>query len=180
MRPFIALALCLIAVACGSTQQTPLPPAQPGAHAAQLQAPYLVTLDLPRDTWKAGEPITGAATLSLVQGAGADIGGASGGLLAFGYASADGVHHVEPVSDAACRGYRLATATPMSASLSHSGAFYPEQPDFEFNRAFITAPDVRLPAGDWKISAIASFAAGKDCSGASRTITATLTIRVTP
>jgi hypothetical protein len=180
MRPLTALALCLVLAACGPSQPTPAPSAQPGARAAQLQAPYLVTLELPRDTWKAGEPITGAATLSLVQGADADVGGAGGGLLAFEYASVDGVHHVEPVSDAACATYHLVGGVPMTTQLSHSGAFYPEQPDFEFNRAFITAPDVRLPAGDWKITAIASFVEGQGCSGASRTIKATVTVHITP
>lgn len=180
MRPLIGLALCLALVACGSAQPTPATSALPGADAAQLQAPYLVTLDLPHDTWKAGEPITGTASLSLVQGAGADVGGAGGGLLAFEYASVDGVHHIEPVSDAACAAYHLVGGAPMTAPLSHSGAFYPEQPDFEFNRAFLTAPDVRLPAGDWNISAIASFVEGQGCSGADRTIKATLTIHVTP
>lgn len=180
MRPPVALALCLLLVACGPAQGTPAPSAQPGAHAAQLQAPYLVTLDLPRDTWKAGEPITGAATLSLVQGAGADIGGSGGGLLAFEYASLDGLHQVEPVWTLDCHAFRLVADAPMTAPLSHSGGFAPELPDFEFLRTFLTAPDVRLPAGDWKISAIADFVEGQDCSGASRTITATLTIHVTP
>ena len=180
MRPLIAMALCLIVAACGSAAGSPSASVVPGVRAAQLQAPYVVTLDLSRDTWKAGEPITGAATLSLVQSAGVDLGGSGGGLLFFEYTEVNGTRHVEPAMTDDCRAYRLEGGTPMTAALSHSGGFYPEQPDFEFNRAFLTAPDVRLPAGDWEISAVASFVEGKDCSGASRTIKSTVTVHVAP
>ena len=183
MRQLLAPTLgCLVALAaCSSAPFGPTPaPSVPGAHTADLQAPYLLTLELPTATWKADQPITGLATLVLVQGNGVDLGGSGGGLLFFEYASVDGAHHVEGAMTADCRAYRLEPGAPMTAPLSRSGGFYPEQPDFEFNRAFLTAPDVRLPAGDWKISAVADFVEGQGCSGASRTIRATVTIHVTP
>ena len=183
MRRLLAPALgCLVVLAaCSSAPLGPTPaPSVPGAHAADLQAPYLLTLELPTATWKADQPITGLATLALVQGSGIDLGGSGGGLLCFEYASVDGAHHVGGAMTADCRAYRLEPGAPMTAPLSRSGGFYPEQPDFEFNRAFLTAPDVRLPAGDWKITAVASFVEGQRCSGASRTIRATVTIHVAP
>ena len=179
----IALALALGAslAACSSAPIAPTPPpGVPGAQAADLQAPYLLTLELPSATWKADQPITGKATLALAQGSGMDLGGSGGGLLYFEYASVDGAHLVGGAMTADCRAYRLEPGGPMTAPLSHSGGFYPEQPDFEFIRAFLTAPDVRLPVGDWKITAVASFVEGQGCSGASRTIRATVTIHVTP
>jgi hypothetical protein len=115
-----------------------------------------------------------------VQGASADIGGSAGGVMAFEYVSADGLHDVRPVLDLACRAYRLVAGVPMVEKLGHSGGFSPDQPDFDFLSAFLTAPDVRLPAGDWKITAIASFVEASDCSGADRTIPATVTVHVTP
>jgi hypothetical protein len=180
MRPLIALVLSLVLAACGSSQVSPSASDLPGVHAAGLQAPYLVTLTLPKATWSAKEPITGAATLALAQGAGVDLGGSGGGLLFFQYASVDGTHNVGGAMTADCRAYRLEPGVGMSAPLSHSGGFSPEQPDFEFLRTFLTAPDVRLPAGDWKMSAVADFVEGQDCSGASRRITATVTIHVNP
>ncbi len=182
MRRLIASALLLVVLgACSASAPSPTAaPSAGGAQAADLQAPYLLTLELPSATWKANQPITGRATLALAQGAGMDLGGSGGGLVYFEYVSVDGVHHVEGAMTADCRAYRLVPGAPMTAPLSHSGGFYPEQPDFEFNRAFLTAPDVRLPAGDWKITAVASFVEGEGCSGASRTIRATVTIHVTP
>lgn len=179
----IALALALGAslAACSSAPLAPTPaPSVPGAHAADLQAPYLLALELPADTWRADGPITGMATLALVQGDGVDIGGAGGGLISFEFASVDGTHRVEPISDAACAPYRLEPGRPVVSPIRKSGGFYPEQPDVEFNRAFLTGPDIRLPAGDWKITAVATFIEGQGCGGASRTIRATVTIHVTP
>jgi hypothetical protein len=150
------------------------------ANAAHLQAPYLLTLELPAAGWKADQPITGVATLALVQGNGVDIGGAAGGPIAFEYASLDGIHLVEPVSDLVCAPYRLERGKPVASPIRKSGGFYREQPDFEFNKAFLTGPDVRLPAGDWKITAIASFVEGQGCKGLSRTIRTTIQLHVTP
>jgi len=176
-----ALAVAALLAACSPAPSGPTPaPSVSGASAADVQAPYLLTLELPSATWKADQPITGRATLALVQGSGVDLGGSGGGLLYFEYASVDGAHHVEGAMTADCRAYRLEPGAPMTAPLSHSGGFYPEQPDYAFNKAFLTAPDVRLPAGDWKISAVAEFVEGQGCSGASRTIRSTVTIHVTP
>jgi hypothetical protein len=183
MRRPIAFALSLFVViaACSSVPVAPTAaPSVPGAHAALLQAPYLLTLELPTATWKADQPIMGVATLALVQGSGVDIGGAAGGPIGFEFASLDGVHRVEPVSDAACAPYRLEPGKAITTPIRKSGGFSPEQPDFEFNRAFLTGPDVRLPAGDWKITAVASFVEGQGCSGLSRTIRATIQVHVTP
>ena len=181
--PLIPLALALGAslAACAGASLAPTPaPSVPGAHAADLQAPYILTLELPTATWKADQPITGMATLSLVQGSGVDIGGAAGGPIAFEFASLDGIHLIEPVTDLVCAPYRLEPGKPVVSPIRKSGGFFPEQPDFEFNRAFLTGPDIRLPAGDWKITAVASFLEGQGCTGLSRTIRTTIQVHVTP
>ncbi len=178
----IAIALCLLAslVACSAAAVAPTASGVPGAHAADLQAPYLLTLELPRATWKADEPITGVATLALVQGSGVDLGGPAGGPIGFEFASLDGAHRIQPIHDDACAAYRLEPGKAITSPVGKSGAFYPEQPDFAFNKAFLTGPDVRLPAGDWKMTAVASFIEGPGCTGLSRTIRATIQVHVTP
>jgi hypothetical protein len=177
----LALGLTVLLAACSSAPVAPTPaPSVSGAHAGDLQAPYLLTLELPTATWKADQPITGVATLALVQGNGVDLGAAAGGPFGFEFASLDGIHKIEPVSDAVCAPYRLEAGKPLTSPIRKSGGFYPEQPDFEFNRAFLTRPDIRLPAGDWNITAVASFIEGQGCSGLSRTIRTTIQVHVTP
>jgi hypothetical protein len=181
MHRLIAFALCLIVAGCSPSAATSPPaPTSSGIHVAHLQAPYLLELELPRETWTTAETIEGLATLTLVQGSGVDLSGSGNGLLFFDYASVDGMHHVEPAMTLDCKAYRLEAGKPMTSPLTKSGGFYPEQPDFEFNRAFLTAPTVRLPAGDWKITAVASFIEGQGCTGQSRTLRATVVIHVTP
>ena len=181
MRRLIALVLCLIVAGCASGSGTTSSAASgAGVHGADLQGPFDLQLDLPRDTWKAGETIEGHATLKLANGGGVDLGGSGGGLLFFDYASVDGRHHVEPGWTLDCKSYRLEAGKPMTSPLTKSGGFYPEQPDFEFNRAFLTAPTVLLPAGDWKITAVASFVEGLGCNGKSRELRATVVVHITP
>lgn len=181
MRRLMVFALCLIVAAGCAQSVAPTPaPSLSGVHAGHAQAPYLIQFDLPRDTWTAAETIEGLATLTLVQGSGVDLGGSGGGLLFFDYASVDGIHHVEPAMTLDCKAYRLEAGKPMTSTLTKSGGTYPEQPDFAFNQAFLTAPTVRLPAGDWKITAVASFVEGAGCSGQSRELRATAVIHVTP
>jgi hypothetical protein len=71
------------------------------------------------------------------------------------------------------------TSKSLTSPIKKFGAFSDDQPDAAFYRAFLADPVVRLPAGDWAISAVASFVEGKGCSGASRMMTATVTVHVT-
>ena len=145
MRPLIALVLSLVLAACGSSQVSPSASDLSGVHAAGLQAPYLVTLTLPKATWSTNKPITGAATLALAQGPGVDLRrlGRRAHLLrvrlgGWGASRRRG-------DDRRLPGLPARARRPDARSAVALGGFYPEQPDFEFNRAFLTAPD--SPAG---------------------------------
>jgi hypothetical protein len=122
----------------------------------------------------------GRATLSVVNGGGIDLGGSGGGLVGFAFAQVGGPRRVDPAWDAVCAPYRVEVGKPITSGIKKSGAFTDDQPDAAFYRAFLTDPVVRLPAGDWTIAAVASFVEGKGCSGASRTMTTTLIVHVTP
>ena len=132
---------------------------------------------MPKVEWKSDQPVTGTATLSYGGPDPTTISG-SGTLIGFRYTQIDGSHKVEPVSTADCRRYEIDPATPMNAPLSKSGALSPEDPDFDFLRSFLTAPDVRLPAGMWDVSALAQFTEG-DCGPGGHSMAATVRVTVT-
>jgi hypothetical protein len=136
--------------------------------------------ELPKASWRADEAIDGRATLNVVNGGGVELGGSGGGLVGFGFAQVGGPRRVDPGWDSDCSAYRLEPGKPITSGIKKSGAFSDDQPDAGFYRAFLTDPVVRLPAGDWTISAVASFVEGKGCSGASRTMTTTVVVHVTP
>jgi hypothetical protein len=182
MRLLSALVLCFAIPGCGvaTATETPAAAAAAARHAEDQQGRYRLVFELPRASWRADEAIDGRATLSVANGGGVDLGGSGGGLVGFGFAQVGGPRHVDPGWDTDCSPYRLEPGKPVTSAIKKSGAFSDDQPDAAFYRAFLADPVVRLPAGDWTISAVASFVEGKGCSGASRMMTATVTVHITP
>jgi hypothetical protein len=69
---------------------------------------------------------------------------------------------------------------PLSSRLTKSGGFTAEDPDAAFYQAFFADPVVRLPAGEWRITAVASFTEGEGCTGKAVMLKVPITITVTP
>jgi hypothetical protein len=63
--------------------------------------------------------------------------------------------------------------------MTKSGEWWSDNPDGDFYRNFVAEPEVRLPAGEWDISATASFHEG-GCRGPDRQLRATIRITVEP
>jgi hypothetical protein len=182
MRRLVTFALGLVLAGCAAGTGAPAQdPSSPSSQRAEdLQGAFQLVFEVPRGTWQAGDAIDGVATLALARGSGVDLGGSGGGLVGFDFAEVDGSRHVEPAWTADCAPYRLDLGKSITSSIKKSGGFTAEQPDADFYRSFLTDPIVRLPAGDWKITAIASFIEGKGCSGQSHTMAATVLVHVTP
>ena len=140
--------------------------------------PFKLELVLPRVDWKSDEPLTGTVTLSYAGPQPTTIWGSSD-FLNFAYAEVGGPHQVEPAGRADCRRQNIDAATPISAGLSKSGGFSEEDPDVDFLRSFLTAPDVRLPAGTWDVTAVADFNEGDRCAAGGRSMKATVRVTMT-
>lgn len=167
---------------CNPSLSTPSPSGPNEVQRADdLQGPFQLVFELPKDTWRTNEAIIGLATLSLVEGSEVDLSGGGGGLLrGFEFTEVNGTRHVEPVWTTECGRYRLEPGKPISSSITKSGGFISDQPEADFYREFFKDPAVRLPAGDWTITAIASFTEGLDCRGPSHTLRATILVHITP
>ena len=152
--------------------------AEPCPSASSTSGPFKLELVLPRVDWKSDEPVTGAVTLSYGGPQPATIWGSSD-FLNFGYAEVGGPHHVEPAGRADCRRRTIDTATPISEPLSKSGGFSEDDPDVAWLRSFLTAPDVRLVAGMWDVTAFAEFNEGDQCAAGGRSMKATVRVTVT-
>jgi hypothetical protein len=178
----LALALALVVAACAApTHQASVAPSTPPPQpvtATEADGRLRLILELPKDTWAAGEPITGSATLSLEPGPDVLLSG-SGGPIGFSYAEVNGTRNVEPAFTADCAPHPLSAAAPIVRSLSKSGAWDAEEPDGEFYQAFFAGPDVRLPAGDWDIRVVLALTEGGDCAGRSLDLEPVVRIHVT-
>jgi hypothetical protein len=189
MRRLIAVACFafgLWACAPSPATTTSAPPSSPAEvatctedcpTASDTSGAFRLELVLPRVEWKSDEPLTGTVTLSYDGPNRTKIYG-SAGLLNFRYAEVGGPHKVEPVSTAECGSYDADPATPMSKPLSKSGAFSDDDPDVAFLRSFLTAPDVRLPAGTWDVTALAQFTEGGMCGAGGHSMAATVRVTV--
>ena len=187
MRRFAFVCIALGLWACSpapapSTSGSPSPVeaascAEPCPAASATSGPFKLELVLPRVDWKSDEPLTGTVTLSYAGPKATTLFG-SAGLMNFQYTQVGGPHRTSPVSTSECGRYEIGPTTPMSTALSKSGGFTDEDPDAAWLRSFLTAPDVRLPAGTWDVTALADFTEGDSCGAGGRSMAATVRVTV--
>lgn len=181
MRNLFAVALILVVAGCGGGigATPPASSASPPVHAEDQQGLFRLAFDLPHGTWRTGDAIDGVASLE-VAGGGVDLGGSGGGVIGFSFAEVGGSRQVGPIWSADCAPYRLEPGKRMTSGITKSGAMNPSDPNADFYGSFLADPLVHLPAGEWTISAIASFVEGLGCSGRDHTMTATVQVHVLP
>ncbi|HLY50774.1 MAG TPA: hypothetical protein VKR21_16420, partial [Solirubrobacteraceae bacterium] len=128
------------------------------------------------------QPIEGSASLSV--DAPIEVGGSGEGLVGFKYDEVGGLdRHVEGAWTLDCRPYQLAPGQPVSSKLTKTGGYDPQASGAAFYASFFTDPVVRLPAGTWTITALASFtdySSDQACKLPSHALSAPITIHVTP
>ena len=178
-RLILLLALGTMVAACASPP-TPTPPATPEViRVVDAEPPFSLAFEVPRSTWRSGEAIEGTVSLRVAEGGPTTVYGAAGGPFMFTYRELNGTRFVEPVADAACGGHPIAPDAPITGPIGKSGAWSESDPDDAFIQAFLKGPDVRLPAGDWAVTAAAIFSEGLVCDGFSHDLTATIELHVT-
>ena len=150
----------------------------PCPSAATTSGPFKLELVLPKVEWKSDQPLTGTVILSYAGPQPTTIWGTSG-FLNFAYAEVGGPHQVAPAGRADCRRRSIDAVTPITAPLSKSGGFSDKDSDVDFLRSFLTAPDVRLPAGTWDVTAVADFNEGDQCAAGGHSMKATVRVTVT-
>jgi hypothetical protein len=134
-----------------TSQSAPTP-----ARAEDSQGQYRLAFELAKSDWRTTEAITGEATLSLIGLSSVDFGASGSGPIQFSFDEIGGSRHEPGLGTPDCRLYRLEEGNPISSPIKKSGlGFGPSAQPSDFDRWFATDPLVHLPAGDWKITAIA-------------------------
>lgn len=142
------------------------------------EPPFSLVFEVPSSTWRSGEAIEGTVSLRVAEGGPSTVYGSAGGPFMFTYRELNGTRFVEPVADAACGGHPVTPDAPITKPLGKSGAWSENDRDGPFLEAFLTGPDVRLPAGEWAVTAAAIFSEGQVCDGFSHDLTATIVLHV--
>jgi len=175
-----ALVAILVVSGCGPGDTTPADvtpdPQSTSVNAGRFQLAFTVD----RTTLRSGDDITGTAELRmLVPGVSGAISG-PGDTIAFEFVEIGGQNRrVLPAIDTGCSPHQLGSDTPTTTELYKSGAPEPGDPNAGWVTDFLRGSDIHLPAGDWDITAVATFVDGRQCQGQQLAMRATIRVRVT-
>jgi hypothetical protein len=176
-----ALAALLVASGCG-TSPSPSGSAAGPIGGRTVDGLFVLELVVGKAVYAAGEPIEAAATLRYGGPEGAiEAYGSGGGLIGFGVEHLDGQLGMGPGFEADCATHQLRPS--VTERFSKSGGFSPDDPHADWIRAYFADPLLRLPAGSWRVFAVADFMAtpgqpGLGCSGEQHSLTVDVRIEV--
>ena len=168
----VAALICLVAVACSST-----PSSSQSISSQKTEGAYRLSFRLPKTEWRVDEPISGEAELALVAGEEAIVSGSGENIFGFEFAR-EGGPTITPVWPASCGDYAVRSDSPLVFPIEKSGTVDPDYPNAPIMRRWMTDPLIYLPAGNWRITAIALFHEGPECGGGQLVVRLPLEIRV--
>jgi hypothetical protein len=175
MRRSITLLIALLVGACG-TGTTPLGTPDP-ATATATQGRFALAFTIDRATVHPADTIVGAATLTLLTPGGATVTGSSD-MVTFEFAEVGGAgRDVVPASPSDCSPHQVISSGGIETPIAKSGVVV-DGPNADWYRQFLQDPLIRLPAGEWEITAIATFFDGRACVGQPYDLRATVQVHV--
>jgi len=168
-----ATLLCLSVSACGPTSSVGEP-----VSVTRMDGGYSLTFTVAKASWHVSEVVEGNATISVVNGHDTAISGAGENVFGFEFSRIGGPMF-QPVWPASCKSYLIRPDQPLVFAIEKSGTIDPMEPNAPYYREFFRDPLIRLPAGEWRITAIAQIHDGPECAGASRLVRLPIDLRVT-
>jgi hypothetical protein len=145
-----------IAPTASPAPSAPEPAATPGpAKSSMSDGGYLLVLSLPQTTIAAGEPLTGEAVLTTEDGSRQEVATAADGPIVFGFEEIGGNRSMSGLQEIDCTTMAIPAKRGYRAHLAPAATWAEDGPDAAFYKAFSQAPEVRLPPGAWRVTALA-------------------------
>lgn len=120
---------------------------------------FTLNISSPRSTWPAEWPIEVTATLSYDGVGPTTVIGAGAGLISFGIREIGGTREMAASFTYDAVPYEIDPDAPIVAEYAKSGGWDPRSdPNTSFYEQFFADPELRLPAGQWEVSAWTRFA----------------------
>lgn len=159
LATFVLVLVFLAAVAACTAAPGPLP-----VEVTDSDAEFRLTIIAPRTIYRSDEPIEVRATLTYIGPAAvAEVAGSGSGVVGFRLEDLEGPLDQEPISTSDCVPHHFARGVALQVPFQKSGGWSADDANAAFWKAFFDDPVLRLPAGRWRITAVASFA-GRECS----------------
>lgn len=176
MQRALTFLVVVIVGACGSG---PAATASAPVAASDLSGRFALSFTIEHGTVKPSDVILGAATLTLVGPGGATISGPSP-FVGFEFTEVGGSYRqVGYAADAVCEPHRVTSNSPIVTPMTKpSGTGIPAGSDGDWYRRFLADPLLRLPVGEWDITASSTLFDASGCAGAPVSLRVTLRVRV--
>lgn len=91
----------------------------------------------------------------------------------------DGLSSGPPVMEDDCTPHEFRPDQPVTFPFKKSGAFTDEDRDADFRRSYFADPELRLPAGVWRVDVTTAGVIGDQCRGESLDLEISLLVTVT-
>jgi hypothetical protein len=138
-----------------------------------------VSISVDKGSYAPDEPITAAARLVyLGPGATVTAFGSGSGLVTFDLQQLDGPLDPGGGATSDCRPYQLARNEPLDIPYAKSGGWSEEDPNAAWYAVFFNEPELRLPAGVWRLTARLEAATGTSCGDPWHRVEASVTFLV--
>ncbi len=187
LRASTLAVLAIIVAACVGASPSPVGPSpspvgpSPSPVVAEAnKGPFKLQLALPRADWHATDTINGEATLSLVGVETLKFGTTASGPIIFSFAEVGGSRSVEGIHSLDCKQSTLEAGKPLVVPITKQGAYDPAAPSSDFHKWFMTGPHLQLPAGTWRITAVAYVNTDDICPDESHALRVSVELHVTP
>jgi len=140
---------------------------------------FSLSIQADRSHYAADAPIEIDTTLRYIGDARTTVTSSGAGLVAFGIEQLDGPVDAGIGRAADCARFDYRTGDIESVEFQKSGGYSNDDPMAGFWRTFFTDPELRLPAGEYRITARANYYVGAECaSGREQVVEASVVIVV--
>ncbi len=118
---------------------------------------FSLSIQADRGRYAADEPIDIATTLRYIGDTRTTVASSAGGLVGFSIEQLDGPVDALGGRDAACQRYEYGPGGSESVAFQKSGGYADDDPMAGYWRRFFADPELRLPAGEYRITAEAEY-----------------------
>ena len=127
-----------------------------------------------------GEEIEVVATIEHDAQADLELSGSGSGFVFFSVTRLeDGLTSGGPGMTSDCSPHVLSAGEPTVVPFQKSGGFDPDNPEDDFKESYFREPELRLPAGTWRIDVTTAATIGPSCGGESLDLALELIVTVT-
>jgi hypothetical protein len=175
-RRLAALLLCALALGGCSSGDRRQPPRVTDVDS---QGPFSLALTVQRTQFQVHEAITAVATFAYAgPKAWEELSGSGSGPILFGIEQGDGPIDAGFWQTDDCKRHVLERDGPLVLAFRKGAAFSANDPMADFWRAYVADPELRLPAGHDRLTALVELAVGQGCDGPPLDLRASVEITV--